>query len=219
MIGRTIRLLKAMFSKGLNALSDPKVMLEYELEEMKQKLINLNDGVARARGAVIVLRSEVEKQKETEAVLSDFLKTAIKTKAPTATQLSIAKQIGSCRESRARAIYSLKSSEKTVETMLDIRDAFSIKVKDRILEIRETLEAKQYSDLKREVASLFQSFADADSLIGSDDSLNKLKREIADDEGRMEDVQSSPDFGLLKIQRAEIDAKGIKILEEFKKSK
>jgi hypothetical protein len=35
----------------------------------------------------------------------------------------------------------------------------------------------------------------------------------------MEDVQSSPDFGLLKIQRAEIDAKGIKILEEFKKSK
>ncbi len=214
MFNRLSRLIQAFFNKFLSAAEDPITILENNIREMRDQIPKMNQGLAKAQGAVILLEREQNESIKTEANLRTKLKAAAMSGEDAIGQ-DIALQLQRNITQKLKIAESLKAAQTGLQTMEELRDAQVRKIKQETEKIKDAIDNSKVSKLKGELAELFQTYEVGDVAYSNDEMLEKLNKQAAQDEAKLIIASKTPDMADIKLEKKAEEIQAQDLYKQF----
>jgi phage shock protein A len=214
MFNRLARLISAFFNKFLTAAEDPVTILENNIREMRDQIPKMNQGVAKAHGAVIMLQREEEELKSQEAGLRAKLKAAALSNENEIGR-DIAMQLQRIINQRQKNADALLAAQNGLKTMEELRDAQIRKIKSETEKIKDAIDNSKVSKLKGELAELFETYQVGDVAYSNDEMLEKLNKEAAYNEGKLAAAAKTPDMADIRIEKKAEELQAEELYKQF----
>jgi len=214
MFNRLVRLISAFFNKFLSAAEDPVTILESNIREMRDQIPKMNQGVAKAHGAVIMLEREEQELKTQEDSLRAKLKAAALSNENEIGR-DIAMQLQRIINQRQKNADSLLAAQNGLKTMEELRDAQIRKIKSETEKIKDAIDNSKVSKLKGELAELFETYQVGDVAYSNDEMLEKLNKEAAYNEGKLAAASKTPDMADIRIEKKAEELQADELYKQF----
>ena len=214
MFNRFVRLISAFFNKFLSAAEDPVTILESNIREMRDQIPKMNQGVAKAHGAVIMLEREEQELKTQEESLRAKLKAAALSNENEIGR-DIAMQLQRTINQRKKNTDALLAAQNGLKTMEELRDAQIRKIKSETEKIKDAIDNSKVSKLKGELAELFETYQVGDVAYSNDEMLEKLNKESAYNEGKLAAASKTPDMADIRIEKKAEELQADELYKQF----
>jgi len=214
MFNRFTRLIQAFLNKFLTAAEDPITILENNIREMRDQIPKMNQGLAKAQGAVILLEREQTESIKTEANLRAKLKAAAMSGEDSIGQ-DIAMQLQRSINQKQKIAESLAAAKNGLQTMEELRDAQIRKIKQETEKIKDAIDNSKVSKLKGELAELFQTYEVGDLAYSNDEMLEKLNKQAAQDEAKLIIASKTPDMADIKLEKKAEEIQAQELYKQF----
>ncbi len=215
MFARIKRIFRSFVGLFINMAENPELILEQNIRDMRDKIPEMNTGIAKARGGIILLENEATKYKEDVARLTAKVKASLMAgEEGLAGQLAV--QLKKTQEALDRNQEQLASAKHGYEALLKLKERYMREVKIKTEEAQQALSDSRAAKWKSELAGVFESFEVAGVDSTHDEMLAKLKEKSAMADGKLAMAAESIDMKSIEIEEKAQALEGQELLKQFK---
>src|SRR5690625_789362 len=197
---RFTRLIRSMFGGAIQAMEDPRLILEQNIRELNDQVPKMNENIATVKANVIMLQKEVKRAEREIQDLTSKIKAAIQAdRDDIAAQYAM--RIEKAKESHTRSKEQLKYASAAYDKSLQVKKAFMREKERKIDEAKEALRAHERARWQARVADTLEQFEVTGIDQTHDEMLQRINEETAQNEARMEMALDSVDSQAIQIER------------------
>ncbi len=212
---RFTRAIRSIFGGAIQAMEDPRLILEQNIRELNDQVPKMNENIATVKANVIMLQKEVRRLERESGDLTSKIKAAIQAERDDIAA-QYAMRLEKSREALARSKEQLTHASTAYDKALQVKKAFMREKERKIEEAKEALRAHERAKWQARVADTLEQFEVAGVDQTHDEMLQRINEQTARNEARMEMALDSVDRQAIQIEE---DAEAIRASELVKQFK
>ncbi|MBI3549696.1 MAG: PspA/IM30 family protein [Elusimicrobia bacterium] len=214
MWARFTRLIRAFAGFFISTMEDPKMILEQTMRDMQDKIPVMNQGLAKARGGIIMLENEAKQYEREVALLTAKIKACVQNKEESlGAQYAI--RLKKTQEALARNREQSAAAKAGYESLLKMKEKFMREMKAKTEEAMAAIRDAEASKWKGELADVFEQFEVAGVDATYDEMLGKLRQKNVEAEGRLAMAADSIDSKAIEIDEKAETLEGKELFKQF----
>lgn len=214
MFERLRRVIRSFIGFFISTMEEPKLILEQAIRDMQDKVPLMNQGLAKARGGIIMLENEAKTYEREIAQLSAKIKAAIATKQE-ALGAQLAIRLKKTQDALARNREQMEAARAGYESLLKMKEKFMREMHAKTEEAMRAIQEAEASKWKSELADVFEQFEVAGVDQTVDEMVGKLRQKSAEAEGRLAMAAESVDTKSMEIDAKAEEIAGKELLKQF----
>jgi len=200
MWNRIKRLFRAIFGGIIDKAEDPELVLNQVIRDMRDKVPQMNENVARVMSTEKLLEKEVALLEREIQANDAKVKAAIKQGRDDIAKTYIA-QMQEKRTALERSREQLEQARKASQQAIRFRDNYMLQMKKKSAEAMQLINASRQAKLQEQLAQTMASFQIGDEASTFDEMREKINRRAATAEAKMELATSGIDTQIQEIER------------------
>ena len=193
------RAVRALFGKAVEAIEDPRLILEQNIRDLNDQVPKMNQHIASVKATVTLLERELAKSKKEYEELIARVKAALaQNREDLAEQYAL--RIEKLKQSIAQTQVELEAAQKAYEKALEIKKLFMREKERKIQEARAALQQYERAQWQAKIAETFEKFEVGGIDQTHDEMVRRLQEKAAQNEARLELALDSIDTSKLKIE-------------------
>ena len=196
-------------------MENPRLVLEQNIRELNDQVPEMNENIATVKANMIMLRKEAEKSEDQVQQLTSRIKSAIQSDREDIAR-KYAMRLEKEKESMERTQNQLQHAEKAYEKALKVKKSFMREKEKKIQEAQDALRAHEQAKWQSEIADTLEQFEVSGLDQTHDEMVQKLNRETAENEARMELALDSVDSEELQIEEDAEEMRAAELVDQFK---
>ncbi len=209
------RALRSIFGGAIQAMEDPRLILEQNIRELNDQVPKMNENIATVKANVIMLQKEVRRLERESADLTSKIKAAIQAERDDIAA-QYAMRLEKSRESLSRAKEQLTHASSAYDKALQVKKAFMREKERKIDEAKEALRAHERAKWQARVADTLEQFEVSGMDQTHDEMLQRINEETARNEARMEMALDSVDSQAIQIEEDAEAMRASELVKQFK---
>jgi len=194
---------------------DPKLILEQNMRDMRDKVPEMNTGIAKARGGIIRLENEATQYKQEIAKLTARVKACLLSgDEGLAGQYAV--QLKKQQEALERNNGQLESAKGGYEALLKLKERFMREMKLKTEEAMHAIREADAAKWKSELAGVFETFEVAGVDATHQEMVDKLKEKSIMADGKIAAAVESVDMKHIAMEEKALELEGAELLKQFK---
>ena len=215
MWARIKRIFRSFMGAFISIGENPELILEQNIRDMRDKVPEMNTGIAKARGGIIRLENEATQLKQ------DIAKTTARVKAcmlggDEATAGQYAVQLKKLQETLEHNQAQLESANKGYQALLKLKERYMREMKIKTEEAQRAISEARAAKWKSELADVFESFEVGGIDATHDEMVEKLREKSAMAEGKIAAAVDGVDMKGMEIEEKAQQIEGAELLKQFK---
>lgn len=210
-LNRFVAVIKGWANALLRMGEDPEVMARQKIQELKDAIPRLDEGVIKSATIVKELESRREKLELESKELMVKLEGAVNTKNESL-GVKYASRYKMLEASLVNVSASLETARKAYTKMLQVRKSGQQSIESEVNKIEFMISNRELAIVKGDIASLFKSYLSTGRLGVSDDIIKQLEKGVFENDAKYEDAFENEESSLdLELQ----DSTGKAFYEEL----
>jgi phage shock protein A len=201
----------AFISMGEN----PELILEQNVRDMRDKVPEMNTGIAKARGGIIRIENEITQYKQDAARLTARVKACLLS-GDEAMAGQFAVQLKKIQDALERDQAQLESAKAGYEALLKLKERYMREMKMKTEEAQRAISDARAAKWKSELADVFESFEVAGVDATHQEMIEKLREKSAMAEGKIAAAVESVDMKTIEMEEKAQQLEGQELLKQFK---
>ncbi len=215
MWSRIKRFIRSVFGTFLSFGEDPRKILEQSVRDMRDKIPEMNTGIAKARAGLIRLENESATYRSEVRGLTAKIKACLTAgDEKLATQLAV--RLKSVSDALGRNQEQLQCAKGGYETLLRLKERYHREMQRKTDEAMDAIRQSEASKWKEELAETFQSFEVASVDLTHDEMMAQLRYRNAEAEGRLAMALDSVEVKTIEMEERAREIEGRELLQQFK---
>ena len=214
MWGRFTRLIRSFVGFFISTMEDPKLILEQTVRDMQDKVPIMNQGLAKARGGIILLDNEAKQYQREINMLTAKIKACVVNKEENlGAQYAI--RLKKTQEALSRNNEQMQAAKAGYESLLKMKEKFMREMKARTEDAMAAIRDAEATKWKSELADVFEQFEVGGVDQSYDEMLGKLRQKSAEAEGRLAMAAESVDAKSMQIDEQAEALEGKELFKNF----
>lgn len=212
---RLKRALMALFGGAIDAIENPRLVLEQNIRELNDQVPKMNESIATVKANVTLLEKE---HRRYEAQLQDLtakIRAAIQAGRDDIAQ-TYALQLQQTQEARDRTAEQLRFAREAYDKALQVKQAFMRERQRKIDEAREALRAHERAQWQRRIADTLEQFEVGGIDQTHTEMVRRLNEETARAEARMEMALDAVDTDVFRIEEEAQNLRAAELVRQLK---
>lgn len=214
MWSRFTRLVRSFVGFFISTMEDPKLILEQTIRDMQDKVPIMNQGLAKARGGIIMLENEAKQYEREINMLTAKIKACVVNKEE-ALGAQYAVRLKKTQEALARNREQMQAAKAGYESLLKMKEKFMREMKAKSEEAMAAVRDAEATKWKSELADVFEQFEVAGVDASYDEMIGKLRQKSAEAEGRLAMAAESIDSKAIEIDEKAETLEGKELFKQF----
>jgi len=199
----------------ISMAEDPEMILEQNIRDMRDKIPEMNTGIAKARGGIIRLENEATSYKHDIAKLTARVKACL-LGGDEGMAGQFAVQLKKQQEALERNQQQLEAARGGYEALLKLKERYMREMKMKTEEAQRAISEARAAKWKGELADVFQSFEVGGVDATHGEMIEKLREKSAMAEGKIMSAVESVDMKSIEIEEKAQQIEGQELLKQFK---
>ena len=208
------RVIRSFVGFFISTMEDPKLILEQTVRDMQDKIPIMNQGLAKARGGIIMIENEIKQYERECSLLTAKVKACVVAKDE-ALGGQFAVRLKRAQEALARDQEQLQAAKAGYDALLKMKEKFMREMKSKTEEALAAIRDAESSKWKSELADVFEQFEVAGVDATHDEMIGKLRQKNAEAEGRLAMAAESVDAKSIAIDQTAEDLEGKELFRSF----
>ena len=189
---RLKRVVRSFVGFFISTMEDPKLILEQTVRDMQDKVPVMNQGLAKARGGIIMIQNEIKQYERDVNLLTAKIKACVVNKDE---ELGgqYASRLKRTQDALARDQEQLQAAQAGYDALLKMKEKFMREMKAKTEEAMAAIRDAEASKWKSELADVFEQFEVAGVDATHEEMIGKLRAKNAEAEGRLAMAAESVD--------------------------
>ena len=215
MWARIKRVFRSFVGAFVTLGENPELILEQNVRDMRDKVPEMNTGIAKARGGIIRLENEATQYKQEIAKLTARVKASLLGgEEGMAGQFAV--QLKKLQEALERNQSQLEHAKAGYEALLKLKERYMREMKMKTEEAQRAISEARASKWKNELADVFSSFEVAGVDATHQEMVEKLREKTAMADGKIAAAVESVDMKTIEIEERAQALEGQELLKQFK---
>ena len=215
MWARIKRIFRSIAGAFISIGENPELILEQNIRDMRDKVPEMNTGIAKARGGIIRLENEATQYKQDIAKMTARVKACLLAgDEGMAGQFAV--QLKKQQEALDRNQGQLDSARTGYEALLKLKERYMREMKMKTEEAQRAITDARAAKWKSELADVFQSFEVGGIDATHQEMVEKLREKSAMAEGKIAAAVESVDMKSIEIEEKAQQLEGAELLKQFK---
>lgn len=215
MWARIKRMFRSFIGAFISIAEDPKLILEQNIRDMRDKVPDMNTGIAKAKGGIIRLENEAHDYEQEIAKLTARVKACL-LGGDEALAGQYAVQLKSKQEALARNKAQHDQATQGYDALLKLKERYMREMKAKTEEAMQAIHESEAASWKSELADTFQSFEVAGVDATHQEMLDKLREKSAMADGKIASAVESIDMKGIAMEEKAQQLEGAELLKQFK---
>lgn len=215
MWARIVRAFRSFLGAFISFGEDPKMILEQNIRDMRDKVPEMNSGIAKARAGVIRLENEAAEYEAQKRSLTAKIKACL-AGGDEGLAGQFAVQLKRVQEAHARNGEQLNGAKAGYDALLKLKEKYMREMQRKTDEAMHAIRQAEASKWKGELADVFESFEVAGVDATHDEMINKLKNKNAEADGKLAMAVESVDMKSIELEEKAKEIEGRELLQQFK---
>jgi phage shock protein A len=215
MWARIKRIFRSFMGAFISMGENPELILEQNIRDMRDKIPEMNTGIAKARGGIIRLENEANQYKQDIARLTARVKACLLS-GDEAMAGQFAVQLKKQQEALERNQGQLESAKAGYEALLKLKERYMREMKMKTEEAQRAISEARAAKWKSELADVFEQFEVAGVDATHDEMIEKLREKSAMAEGKIMSAVESVDMKTIEMEEKAQVLEGQELLKQFK---
>jgi len=208
------RVVRSFVGFFISTMEDPKLILEQTVRDMQDKIPVMNQGLAKARGGIIMIDNEIKQYEREINMLTAKVKACVVSKDPSlGAQYAI--RLKKTQEALERDKEQMAAAKAGYESLLKMKQKFMREMKSKSDEAMAAIRDAEATKWKSELADVFEQFEVAGTDATYDEMLGKLRQKSAEAEGRLAMAAESVDQKAIDIDEKAEALEGQELFKNF----
>lgn len=182
---RIKRIFRSIIGWFVELGEDPVLILKQNIRDLEDQVPALNENLAMIKAQVTLVEKDLAKLNEREAELTSKIKAALKGNRRDIA-LNYATTLEEVRREKGAQDRQHKMAQAAYEKAQKVKRAFMLEKEKKIQEAKKALSAKRQSEWNDKVANAMSSFQVAGIDATHDEMIEKIEREAAQSEAKLE---------------------------------
>lgn len=214
MWNRLVRVFRSFVGFFISTMEDPKLILEQTVRDMQDKIPVMNQGLAKARGGIIMIEREIQQYEREASMLTAKVKACVVSKdASLGAQYAL--RLRKTQDALARDKEQLAAAKAGYESLLKMKEKFMREMKAKTEEAMAAIRDVEASKWKSELADTFEQFEVAGVDATHDEMIGKLRQKSAEAEGRLAMAAESVDAKAMEVDMKAETLEGEALFKSF----
>ncbi len=215
MWARIRRIFRSFMGAFVSMGENPELILEQNVRDMRDKVPEMNTGIAKARGGIIRLENEATQYKQDIAKLTARVKACLLSNDEgMAGQFAV--QLKKQQDALERNQSQLEAAKAGYEALLKLKERYMREMKLKTEEAQRAISEARAAKWKGELADVFESFEVAGVDATHDEMIEKLREKSAMAEGKIMAAVESVDMKTIEMEEKAQVMEGQELLKQFK---
>ena len=214
-IRRFRRSLRAIFGGIVERTEDPEVILQQTIQDMRDRLPELNNSVAQVMSTERLLARNKEQLSTKVVDLDSKIKAAIKTGRDDIATAYIG-QLQQAQLDLQKTTVQLDQAATASKQALKARDNYKLQLERRASEAMQLINASKQAKLQEQLAQTMESFDLGDDATTFNEMREKIDRRVATAEAKLQLGASNVDTQMQDIEREAMEMQLQDKLLEYK---
>ncbi|HEY3320295.1 MAG TPA: PspA/IM30 family protein [Planctomycetota bacterium] len=215
MWARIKRIFRSFVGAFISLGEDPKLILEQNMRDMRDKVPEMNTGIAKARGGIIRLENEATQYKQDIARFTARIKACLLS-GDEALAADYAMQLKKVQEALERNQGQLESAKAGYDALLKLKERYMREMKLKTEEAMQAIREAESAKWKSELADVFQSFEVGGVDATHQEMVDKLREKTAMADGKIAAAVESVDMKTIEMEEKARVLEGQELLKQFK---
>ncbi len=208
------RVIRSFVGFFISTMEDPKLILEQTVRDMQDKIPVMNQGLAKARGGIILIEGEIKQYEREIRLLTSKVKACVVNKDETlGAQYAI--RLKKTQEALLRDQEQLAAAKAGYDSLLKMKEKFMREMKAKTEEAMAAIRDAEAGKWKAELADVFEQFEVAGVDATYDEMLGKLRQKSAESEGRLAMAAESVDAKAISVDETAEALEGKELFQSF----
>lgn len=215
MFERIRRIFRSFFGAFISMAEDPKLILEQNMRDMRDKVPEMNTGIAKARGGIIRLENEATQYKQEIAKITARIKACLLSgDEGLAGQYAV--QLKKNQEALERNQQQLEAAKSGYEALLKLKERYMREMKLKTEEAMHAIREAEAAKWKNDLAGVFESFEVAGVDSTHQEMVDKLREKTVVADGKIAAAVESVDMKTIAMEEQAQQLEGQELLKQFK---
>ena len=215
MWARIRRVFRSFFGAIIGAAENPEMILEQNIRDMRDKVPEMNTGIAKARGGIIRLENEATQYKQDIARITARVKACLLS-GDEAMAGQFAVQLKKQQEALERNQAQLESAKAGYDALLKLKERYMREMRMKTEEAQRAISEARASKWKSELADVFETFEVAGVDSTHQEMVEKLREKSATADGKIMAAVESVDMKTIEMEEKAQVLEGQELLKQFK---
>jgi phage shock protein A len=215
MWARIKRIFRSFMGAFISMGEDPELILKQNIQDMRDKVPEMNTGIAKARGGIIRLENEATQYKQEIAKLTARVKACLLSNDE-ALAGQYAVQLKKQQEALERNQGQLESAKAGYEALLKLKERYMREMKFKTEEAMQAIREAEAAKWKSELADTFESYEVAGVDQTHTEMVEKLREKSAMADGKIAAAVESVDMKTIQMEEKAQQLEGQELLKQFK---
>jgi phage shock protein A len=215
MWARIRRIFRSFMGAFISIGENPELILEQNIRDMRDKVPEMNTGIAKARGGIIRLENEANAYKQDIAKLTARVKACLLSgDEGMAGQFAV--QLKKQQDALERNQAQLESAQGGYQALLKLKERYMREMKLKTEDAQRAISEARAAKWKGELADVFESFEVAGVDATHDEMIEKLREKSAMADGKIMAAVESVDMKSIEMEEKAQQLEGAELLKQFK---
>jgi phage shock protein A len=215
MWARIRRVFRSFFGAMIGMGENPELILEQNIRDMRDKVPEMNTGIAKARGGIIRLENEATQYKQDIARITARVKACLLS-GDEAMAGQFAVQLKKQQEALERNQAQLESAKSGYEALLKLKERYMREMRLKTEEAQRAISEARAAKWKSELADVFESYEVAGVDSTHQEMVEKLREKTAMADGKIMAAVESVDMKTIEMEEKAQAIEGQELLKQFK---
>jgi phage shock protein A len=215
MWARIKRMFRSFVGAFISMGEDPELILQQNIRDMRDKVPEMNSGIAKAKGGIIRIENEITQYKQEIAKLTARVKACLLSNDE-ALAGQYAVQLKQRQEALQRDEEQLAAAKAGYEALLKLKERYMREMKLKTEEAQHAISEARASKWKSELADVFESFEVAGVDATHQEMVEKLREKSIVADGKIAAAVDSVDMKTIEMEERAQQMEGQELLKQFK---
>jgi phage shock protein A len=215
MWARIRRVFRSFLGAFIGATENPEMILEQNIRDMRDKVPEMNTGIAKARGGIIRLENEATTYKQDIARITARVKACLLS-GDEAMAGQFAVQLKKQQEALERNQAQLESAKAGYDALLKLKERYMREMRMKTEEAQRAISEARASKWKSELADVFETYEVAGVDSTHQEMIEKLREKTATADGKIMAAVESVDMKTIEMEEKAQVLEGQELLKQFK---
>lgn len=214
MWNRFVRWVRSLFGGALNAVEDPEKILKQNIRDMNDQVPKMNESIAMIKANVTLIGDRQKQRMAREEQLKAKIKAALQA-GRRDVALNYATTLEQLNNDHNTDGAQFKISQEAYEKALKVKEAFLLEKKRKIEEAQRVIAKHRQAEWQKKVADAMESFEVGGIDQTHDEMIERVNREAALNQARMEMALDNIDTAGIEIEKEAQKLQANELLKQF----
>ncbi len=211
---RLRRVVRSFVGFFISTMEDPKLILEQTVRDMQDKIPVMNQGLAKARGGIIMIQNEIKTYERDVNMLTAKIKACVVNKDESL-GAQYAVRLKKTQDALARDKEQIVAAQAGYDALLKMKEKFMREIKAKTEEAMAAIRDAEAAKWKAELADTFEQFEVAGVDATHEEMIGKLRAKNAEAEGRLAMAAESVDSKAMQADETADQLEGKELFKAF----